>query len=125
MEEAAEAAERLKMEAAALALSKQSDATRLQAQLGSSGVPPAAPVQTLCVVCVDAPNNHSIQPQQSGPLPQPAGGGKKEKERQRKERQRLRKMEEAKEVLQGAMEAMAFGARCAVSLVSAWFSRQA
>ena len=119
------------MEAAALALSKQSDATRLQAQLGSSGVPPAAPapqpgaVQTLCVVCVDAPNNHSIQPQQSDPLPQPAGGGKKEKERQRKERQRLRKMEEAKEVLQGAMEAMAFGARCAVSLVSAWFSRQA
>jgi hypothetical protein len=40
---------------------------------------------------------------------QPAGGGKKEKERQRKER---RRMDEAREALQGAMEAMAFGSRC-------------
>jgi len=40
--------------------------------------------------------------------PQPAGGGntKKDKERQRKERQRQRKIEEAKEALQGAIEAM-------------------
>jgi hypothetical protein len=47
---------------------------------------------------------------------QPAGGGKKEKERQRKERQRQRRMEEAREALQGAMEAMALGARCASPL---------
>ena len=40
--------------------------------------------------------------------PQPASGGntKKDKERQRKERQRQRKIEEAKEALQGAIEAM-------------------
>ena len=43
---------------------------------------------------------------------QPAGGGKKEKERQRKERQRQRRMDEAKEALQGAIEAMLDGARC-------------
>jgi hypothetical protein len=42
---------------------------------------------------------------------QPAGGGKKEKERQRKERQRQRKMDEAREALQGAIEAM-LDARC-------------
>jgi hypothetical protein len=38
--------------------------------------------------------------------PQPAGGGKKEKERLRKERQRQRKIEEALEVLHGAVELM-------------------
>jgi hypothetical protein len=39
--------------------------------------------------------------------PQPAAGStKKDKERQRKERQRLRKVEEAREALQGAMEVM-------------------
>jgi hypothetical protein len=37
---------------------------------------------------------------------EPAGGGKKEKKRQRKERQRLRKMDEAWEALQVAIEAM-------------------
>jgi hypothetical protein len=42
---------------------------------------------------------------------QPAGGGKKEKERQRKERQRKRRMEEVKEALQVAIEAM-LDARC-------------
>jgi hypothetical protein len=47
------------------------------------------------------------------PEPQPAGSTKKDKERQRKERQRQRKMEEAREALDGAMEAMALGARCA------------
>jgi hypothetical protein len=49
--------------------------------------------------------------QQTEPQPQPAGGGKKEKERQRKERQRQRKMDEAREALQGAIEAM-LDARC-------------
>jgi hypothetical protein len=46
--------------------------------------------------------------------PQPAAGGstKKDKERQRKERQRHRKMEEAMDALDGAMAAMALGARC-------------
>jgi hypothetical protein len=44
--------------------------------------------------------------------PQPAGGSKKEKERQRKERQRHRKMDEAGEALQVAIEAMLAGARC-------------
>jgi hypothetical protein len=53
--------------------------------------------------------------------PQPAGGGKKEKERQRKERQRQRRMEEAREALQGAIEAM-LDARC-VSPV--WLMRRA
>jgi hypothetical protein len=47
---------------------------------------------------------------------QPAGGGKKEKERQRKERQRQRRMDEAREVLQGAMKAMAAGERCVIPL---------
>jgi hypothetical protein len=47
---------------------------------------------------------------------QPVGGGKKEKERQRKERQRQRRTEEAREVLQVAMEAMALGSRCVSSL---------
>jgi hypothetical protein len=71
--EAAESAERLKMEeeAAALSLSMQSDALRLQqmqAQLGSSVVPPAAPApqpgaeETQCVVCFDAPKNHVLVP---------------------------------------------------------------
>ena len=50
--------------------------------------------------------------QQTDPQPQPAGGGKKEKERQRKERQRQRRMDEAREALQGAIEAMLAGARC-------------
>ena len=59
--------------------------------------------------------------QQTEPQLQPAGGGKKEKERQRKERQRQRRMEEAREALQGAIEAM-LDARC-VSPV--WLMRRA
>jgi hypothetical protein len=47
---------------------------------------------------------------------QPAGGGKKEKELQRKERQRQRRMEEAKEALHVAIEAMLAGARCVIPL---------
>jgi hypothetical protein len=54
--------------------------------------------------------------QQPAPQPQPAGGSKKVKER--KERQRQRRVEEAREVLQAAMEAMA-GTRCGIPLVSA------
>jgi hypothetical protein len=53
--------------------------------------------------------------------PQPAAGGKTEKERLRKERQRQRRMEEAREALQGAIEAM-LDARC-VSPV--WLMRRA
>jgi hypothetical protein len=69
--EAAEAAERLRMEeqAAALTLVMQGAAMQLQqlqAQLGSSVVPPAAPhpdvEETQCVVCFDAPKDHIIVP---------------------------------------------------------------
>jgi hypothetical protein len=69
--EAAEAAERLQMEAqlAALTLRMQTDALlmqQVQAQLGSSVVPPAAPnpdaEETLCVVCMDAPKNRVVLP---------------------------------------------------------------
>ena len=68
---AAEAAERLQMEeeVAALTLSVQSETLRLQqmqAQLGSSVVPPAAPnpgvEETMCVVCMDAPKNRVVLP---------------------------------------------------------------
>ena len=45
--------------------------------------------------------------QQTEPQPAGAGNTKKDKERQRKERQRQRKIEEAKEALQGAIEALA------------------
>jgi hypothetical protein len=78
--EAAEAAERLQMEEemTALALTVQSDALRMQsnalrlqqmqARLGCSVVPPAAPAphpdaeETQCVVCFDAPKDHAIVP---------------------------------------------------------------
>jgi hypothetical protein len=70
--EAAAAAERLRLEeqAAALTLRMQSDALQLQqvhAQLGSSSVgPPAAQnldaEETQCVVCFDAPKDHLIVP---------------------------------------------------------------
>jgi hypothetical protein len=64
------AAERLKMEEemAALALSVQSDARRLQQMQAQLGVPPAAPAphpdseETMCVVCFDAPKDHIIVP---------------------------------------------------------------
>jgi hypothetical protein len=58
------AAERQLIEArlAALALETQ----QLQAQLGSSVVPPAAPnpgaEETMCVVCFDAPKDHLVLP---------------------------------------------------------------
>jgi hypothetical protein len=59
---AAEAVERLQLEErlAALALEVQ----QVQAQLGSSVVPPAAPQdeETLCVLCMDAPKDHMIAP---------------------------------------------------------------
>jgi hypothetical protein len=71
--EAAEAAERLQMEEdlAALTLRMQTDALRaqqMQARLGSSVVPPAAPAphpdaeETMCVVCFDAPKEYIIVP---------------------------------------------------------------
>ena len=69
--EAAEAAERLQMEeeVAALALSMQADALRMQqmqARLGSSVVPPPVPSpgaeETMCVVCFDAPKDHILVP---------------------------------------------------------------
>jgi hypothetical protein len=64
--EAAAAAERLQMEErlAALAL----EAQQIQARLGGSAVPPAAPAphpdaeETMCVVCFDAPKDHAIVP---------------------------------------------------------------
>jgi hypothetical protein len=66
-------AERLRLEehVAALTLVMQSAAMQLQqaqAQLGSSGVPPAAPAphldaeETMCVVCFDAPKEYAIVP---------------------------------------------------------------
>jgi hypothetical protein len=69
----AAAAERLQMEEelAALTLRAQADALRIQqvqARLGSSVVPPAAPAphpdaeETMCVVCFDAPKDHIIVP---------------------------------------------------------------
>ena len=55
--------------------------------------------------------------QQPDPQPQPAGGGKKDKERQRKERQRLRRLHEAREMLDVAMAAMEqTGVRCVHAL---------
>jgi hypothetical protein len=75
--EAAEAAERLQMEQelAALTLSVQSDARRVQSDRlrvqqiqARLGVPPAAPAphpdaeETMCVVCFDAPKDHAIVP---------------------------------------------------------------
>ena len=74
---AAEAAERLRMEEemAALALSVQSDARRMQSDRlrlqqmqAQLGVPPAAPAphpdaeETMCVVCFDAPKDHLVLP---------------------------------------------------------------
>jgi hypothetical protein len=64
------AVERLKMEEemAALALSVQSDALRLQHMQAQLGVPPAAPAphpdseETMSVVCFDAPKDHAIVP---------------------------------------------------------------
>jgi hypothetical protein len=59
-----EAAERLRLEeeVAALTLSVQRDALRLQEAQAQLGVPPAAPAphpdETLCVVCLDAPKTH-------------------------------------------------------------------
>ena len=62
--EAAEAAERLQMEEqlASIALRMQ----QVHAQLGNSVVPPAAPApdkeETVCVVCMDAPNQCATVP---------------------------------------------------------------
>jgi hypothetical protein len=64
------AAERLKMEEemAALALTMQSGALRMQQMQAQLGVPPAAPAphpdseETMCVVCFDAPKDHIIVP---------------------------------------------------------------
>jgi hypothetical protein len=76
--EAAEAAERLRMEEELAALTLRMETRRnegaadalmaqqMQARLGRSGVPPAAPHQdteeTMCVVCFDAPKDHLIVP---------------------------------------------------------------
>jgi hypothetical protein len=70
---ATEAAERLRLEdeVAALALVMESAALRMQqvqAQLGSSVVPSAAPAprlgaeETMCVVCMDAPKDRVVLP---------------------------------------------------------------
>jgi hypothetical protein len=62
--EAAEAAERLQMEEqlASIALRMQ----QVHAQLGNSVVPPSAPApdkeETVCVVCMDAPNQYATVP---------------------------------------------------------------
>ena len=72
--EAAEAAERLQVEAQLAALTLRMETRRtegaadalraqqMQAQLGSSVVPPAAPEETQCVVCMDAPKNRVVLP---------------------------------------------------------------
>jgi hypothetical protein len=66
--EAAEAAERLQLEEelAALTLSAQSSALRMQQVQARLGVPPAAPnpdaEETQCVVCMDAPKNRVVLP---------------------------------------------------------------
>jgi hypothetical protein len=68
--EVAAAAERVKMEEemAALAMTMQSDALRMQQMQAQLGVPPAAPAphpdseETMCVVCFDAPKDHAIVP---------------------------------------------------------------
>jgi hypothetical protein len=67
--EAAAERQQMEEELAALTLRAQADALRIQqmqAQLGSSGVPPAAPhpdsEETMCVVCFDAPKDHIIVP---------------------------------------------------------------
>jgi hypothetical protein len=81
---------------------------------------PSAPPASIIGLSTEAPAVQDTLPvaeaasgaQQADPQPPPAGGGKKEKERQRKERQRQRKMDEAKEALEGAIEAMLDGARC-------------
>jgi hypothetical protein len=78
-----------------------------QASSVSSSRPSAPPSSTTTEASHAGPSLAAEAPggaQQT--QPQPAGGGKKEKERQRKERQKERKMEEAREALQGAMEAM-------------------
>jgi hypothetical protein len=65
---AAETAERLRLEeeVAALALSMQSDALRMQKMQARLGVPPAAPnpgaEETQCVVCMDAPKDRIVLP---------------------------------------------------------------
>jgi hypothetical protein len=62
--EAVEAAERLQMEEqlASIALRMQ----QVHAQLGNSVVPPSAPApdkeETVCVVCMDAPNQYATVP---------------------------------------------------------------
>jgi hypothetical protein len=62
------AAERLRLEQemAALTLSVQSDALRLQQVQAQLGVPPAAPApqaeEEMCVLCLDAPKDHIITP---------------------------------------------------------------
>jgi hypothetical protein len=66
--EEAAAAERLQMEKemAALAVTVQSDALRLQQMQAQLGVPPAAPAphpdEDQCVLCLDAPTDHLIFP---------------------------------------------------------------
>jgi hypothetical protein len=72
--EAAEAAERLQVEAQLAALTLRMETRRtegaadalraqqMQARLGSSVVPPAAPEETMCVVCMDAPKNRVVLP---------------------------------------------------------------
>jgi hypothetical protein len=62
--EAEAAAERLQIEQEMTALTLRLQ--RVQARVGSSGVPPAAPnpgaEETQCVVCFDAPKDHIIVP---------------------------------------------------------------
>ena len=57
---AVEAVERLKMEEELAALTLR--AQQVQAQLGSSVAPPAAPEETQCVVCMDAPKDCIVLP---------------------------------------------------------------
>ena len=57
--EAAAAVERLRLEEQAAALTLQLQ--QVQAQLGSSVVPPTVE-ETMCVVCFDAPKDHIIVP---------------------------------------------------------------
>ena len=57
--EAAAAAERLRLEEQAAALTLQLQ--QVQAQLGSSVVPPTVE-ETMCVVCFDAPKDHLVLP---------------------------------------------------------------
>jgi hypothetical protein len=57
---AVEAVERLKMEEELAALTRR--VQQVQAQLGSSVAPPAAPEETQCVVCMDAPKDRIVLP---------------------------------------------------------------